>query len=66
MGQDRTSARARSLVSGVYRLIKFYNSRNNHTLIAGVLGFVPILGLVIAILDAIAEYQDNRITLYVE
>ncbi len=50
-----------SLIGGVYRILRFLETKNIVTLIAGVLNFVG-LGLIFWIVDLITEIFSNRIT----
>jgi predicted amino acid racemase len=50
-----------SLIGGVYRIIRFVETKNILTLVAGILNFVG-LGLIFWIVDLITEVVSNRIT----
>lgn len=51
-----------SLISGVYRILRFVETKNVVTLVAGILCFVG-LGLIFWILDLVTEITKNRITI---
>ena len=50
-----------ALVGGVYRIIRFLETKNIVTLVAGILNFVG-LGFVFQIIDLITEITKNKIT----
>ena len=50
-----------SLIGGVYRIIRFVETKSILTLVAGILNFVG-LGLIFWIVDLITEIVSNRIT----
>jgi hypothetical protein len=50
-----------SLIGGVYRIIRFVETKSILTLVAGILNFVG-LGLIFWIVDLITEVVSNRIT----
>lgn len=49
------------VVSGVYRIIRYLETKNIVTLVAGILCFTGI-GFVIGIVDAVTEILSNKIT----
>ena len=50
-----------SLIGGVYRILKFLETKNLVTLVAGVLNFVG-LGLVFWVVDLVTEVLYDKIT----
>ncbi len=50
-----------SVIGGVYRIIRFVETKNIVTLVAGILNFVG-LGFIFWIVDLITEIVSNRIT----
>ncbi len=50
-----------ALVGGVYRIIRFLETKNIVTLVAGILNFVG-LGFVFWIIDLVTEITKNKIT----
>jgi len=50
-----------SLIGGVYRILRFVETKNIVTLVAGVLNFVG-LGLLFWIVDLVTEITNNKIT----
>ncbi len=56
------------LVGGVVvlRIIRFVESRVASTLIYGLIGIIPIVGQVLAVLDIINECKHGHITNYIE
>ena len=49
-----------SLVSGIYRILRYLDSKNTSTLIAGILAFVPVACVIFWILDLVAVVQDKK------
>jgi hypothetical protein len=50
------------VVSGIYRIVRYLETKNIVTLVAGILCFTGI-GFVIGIVDAVTEILNNKITL---
>ena len=50
-----------SLISGLYRIIRFVETKNIVTLVVGILCFVG-LGFIFWIIDLVTEIFKNRIT----
>lgn len=51
-----------SLISGVYRILRFVETKNIITLVMGILCFVG-LGFVFWVIDLVTEITKNRITI---
>ena len=54
-----------ALVGGIYRIVRFFETKNIITLIAGVLNFVG-LGLIFWIVDLVTEILNNKISVFAE
>lgn len=50
-----------ALVGGIYRILRFLETKNIVTLLAGILNFVG-LGLIFWIVDLVTEIASNKIT----
>ena len=50
-----------AVVGGVYRIVKFLETKNVVTLVVGILNFVG-LGLILWIVDLVTEITSNKIT----
>lgn len=50
-----------ALVGGIYRIVRFLETKNIVTLIAGILNFVG-LGLIFWVVDLITEIFSNKIS----
>ena len=50
-----------ALVGGIYRIVKFLETKNIVTLVVGILNFVG-LGLIFWIVDLVTEILYNKIT----
>lgn len=49
------------IVPAAIRINRYFETKNEDTLIVGVLCVVPMAGLVIQIIDTISELTDNKI-----
>lgn len=54
------------IISALYRIIKYVETKNTKTLLVGVLCFIPCVGQVIQIVDIISELTDNKIKYFVD
>ena len=52
-----------SVIGGIYRIIRFVETKNILTLVAGILNFVG-LGLIFWIVDLITEIFSNKISVF--
>ena len=50
------------LVGATYRVLRYTESKNQATLVWGVLSVVPYAGQVLAIIDIISEIKHNKLT----
>ena len=53
------------VISGVYRIIRYTETKKTATLVAGILALLPIIGFVFRVLDVVSEIFNNEITFYV-
>ena len=53
------------LICGIYRIIRYTETKNNATLVVGILAFIPVVGFIIQVLDVVSEIFNNEITFYV-
>ena len=51
-----------AIVGGVYRIIRYVETKNIVTLVAGILALPFALGLVFWIIDLVTEIMNNKIT----
>lgn len=54
------------LICPIYRILKYLETKNTNTLIAGVLGFIPFVGTILQVIDIITEVTDNKIKFFAE
>lgn len=54
-----------ALVGGIYRIVRFFETKNIITLVAGVLNFVG-LGFIFWIVDLVTEILNNKISVFAE
>lgn len=57
---------AGSIISPVYRILRYLETKNQTTLIAGVVSFIPGLGFAVGILDALCVYSKGKIVLFAD
>ena len=56
-----------SLIGGVYRIIRYTETKNTITLVVGILALVTGIGNLIAwIVDLVTEFTTNRITVFAD
>ena len=53
------------VISGIYRIIRYTETKSTSTLVAGILAFLPVIGFVFRVLDVVSEIFNNEITFYV-
>lgn len=54
------------LICPIYRILKYLETKNTNTLIAGVLALIPFVGTIIQVIDIITEVTDNKIKFFAE
>ena len=52
------------LVNGIYRILRYVDTKTTSTLVCGILCFLPFVGFVIAIIDLISVIKEDKITFY--
>ena len=58
---------AGTIISPVYRILRYFETKNTTTLIVGIIAIaVGCGGTVLGILDALSEFQNGKITLFAE
>ena len=51
-----------AVVGGIYRILRFLETKNVVTLVAGILALIPPISVVFWVLDLITEITGDRIT----
>lgn len=51
-----------AFVGGVYRIIRFLETKNVTTLVVGILALIPPIDFVFWIIDLVTEIMNNKIT----
>lgn len=51
-----------AIVGGIYRIIRYTETKNTTTLIVGVLAIIPPISFVFWVLDLVTEITSNQIT----
>ena len=54
------------LISANYRILRYLESKNEKTLLFGVLAIVPGAGLIVQVLDIIAIINDEKFKFFVD
>ena len=52
---------ANALFCLVYRILRYTETKNTTTLVAGILCLIPVVGFVLAVLDVVGEITDNKV-----
>lgn len=51
-----------AIVGGIYRIIRYTETKNTTTLIVGVLAIIPPISFIFWVLDLVTEITSNQIT----
>ena len=51
-----------SIVCGIYRILRYVETKNTTTLVVGVLALIPPISFVFWVLDLVTEITKNQIT----
>ncbi|MBR7150763.1 MAG: hypothetical protein IKD02_00270 [Clostridia bacterium] len=51
-----------AIVGGIYRILRYTETKNTTTLIVGVLAIIPPISFVFWVLDLVTEITSNQIT----
>ena len=51
-----------AIVGGVYRILRFLETKNTVTLVVGILALIPPISVVFWVLDLVTEITSDRIT----
>lgn len=51
-----------AIVGGIYRIIRYTETKNTTTLIVGILAIIPPISFVFWVLDLVTEITSNQIT----
>ncbi len=54
------------IVGGIYRILRFVETKNTRSLIFGILALIPPIDFVAWVVDLVTEITDDRITFFVE
>ena len=56
-----------ALIGGIYRIIRFVETKNVVTLIVGIVGLITFIGnIILWILDLVTEITSNKITFFAD
>ena len=56
-----------TLIGGIYRILKYTETKNVSTLVIGILGLVTFIGnIVLEVVDIVSEVLNNKIEILVE
>jgi hypothetical protein len=51
-----------SLVGGIYRILRYVETKNITTLVVGILALIPPISFIFWVIDLITELTSNKIT----
>ena len=51
-----------ALVGGIYRILRWTETKNTTTLVVGILAIIPPISFVFWVIDLVTEITNNRIT----
>ena len=51
-----------AIVGGIYRIIRYTETKNTTTLIVGILAIIPPISFIFWVLDLVTEITSNQIT----
>ena len=51
-----------SLVGGIYRILRYVETKNMITLIVGILALIPPISFIFWVIDLVTEIASNKIT----
>ncbi len=54
------------IVGGIYRIVRYFETKNTVTLVVGLLGLIPPIDLVLWIADFVTELLNDKITFYAD
>jgi len=54
------------IVGGIYRVVRYTETKNTTTLVAGLLGLIPPIDFVLWIADLFTEITEDKITFYAD
>ena len=52
-----------AIIGGVYRILRYLETKNTTTLVVGILALIPPIDFVFWILDLVTEITNDRITI---
>ena len=54
------------IVGGVYRVVRYTETKNTTTLVAGLLGLIPPVDFVLWVADLVTEVTSDKITFFAD
>ena len=51
-----------AIVGGIYRIIRYTETKNTTTLIVGILAIIPPISVIFWVLDLVTEFTGNKIS----
>ena len=54
------------IVGGIYRVVRYTETKNTSTLVAGLLGLIPPVDFVLWVADLVSEVLHDKITFFAE
>lgn len=54
------------IVGGIYRVVRYTETKNTSTLVAGLLGLIPPIDFVLWVADLVSEILNNKISFFAD
>ena len=54
------------IVGGIYRVLRYTETKNTSTLVAGLLGLIPPIDFVLWVADLVSEILNNKISFFAD
>ncbi len=54
------------IIGGIYRILRYCDTKNTVTLIAGIVGLIPGVDFVVEVVDIVCEILHNKLTILVD
>ena len=54
------------IVGGIYRVVRYTETKNTTTLVAGLLGLIPPIDFVLWVADLVTEVLNDKITFFAD
>ncbi len=55
-----------AIIGGIYRIVKYFETKNTTTLVVGILALIPPIDFVFWILDLVTQITNDKISFYAD